>query len=73
MARDLFLLVILAVVVAWWRHRRRRRYYQPPSWHVFSRRPPRHRARWLRLRLHLRLHPAPGVASVVELLWHWGR
>ncbi len=72
MARDLILLLILAIVVVWWRHRHRR-YYQPSSWHVFSRRPPRHRARWLRLRLHLRLHPAPGLASVAELLWHWGR
>ena len=72
MARDLLLLLILAIVVVWWRHRHRR-YYQPSSWHVFSRRPPRHRARWLRMRLHLRLHPAPGLATVVELLWHWGR
>jgi len=72
MARDLFLLLVLAVVVAWWRHRRFR-YHQPSSWYLFSRRPPRHRARWLRLRLRLRLHPAPGVASAVELVWHWGR
>jgi hypothetical protein len=71
MARDLLILFVLAAAVAW--RRRRHRYRQPSSWYLFSRRPPRHRARWLRLRLHLRLHPAPGVASVVELLWHWGR
>ena len=73
MARDLFLLLVLAVIVAWWRRRRHPRYHQPSPLYLFSRRPPRHRARWLRLRLHLRLHPAPGAASVVELLSHWGR
>jgi hypothetical protein len=33
----------------------------------------RHRVRHLRLRLHLRLHPGAGHASVLELWLHWGR
>jgi type IV secretory pathway TraG/TraD family ATPase VirD4 len=34
---------------------------------------PRFRVRYLRLRLHLRLHPGRGHASVVELWLRWGR
>ena len=37
------------------------------------RRLPRHRVRYLRLRLHLRLHPGPGHATVAELWLRWGR
>jgi hypothetical protein len=70
MTRDLLLLLVLAAAVVWCR---RRRYQQPSPWYLFSRRPPRHRARWLRLRLHLRLRPVPGVATALELVWHWGR
>lgn len=38
-----------------------------------GRRLPRHRVRYLRLRLHLRLHPGRGFATVFELWWRWGR
>jgi type IV secretion system protein VirD4 len=34
---------------------------------------PRFRVRYLRLRLHLRLHPGRGLASVFELWLRWGR
>ena len=34
---------------------------------------PRFRVRYLRLRLHLRLHPGRGHASVFELWLRWGR
>src|SRR6266704_1083288 len=34
---------------------------------------PRHRVRYMRLRLHLRLHPGPGHASIGELWLRWGR
>jgi type IV secretory pathway TraG/TraD family ATPase VirD4 len=34
---------------------------------------PRFRVRWMRLRLHLRLHPGRGHASVFELWLRWGR
>ena len=34
---------------------------------------PGNRARYLRLRLHLRLHPGKGFAAVVSLWQHWGR
>src|SRR5207249_6396302 len=34
---------------------------------------PRFRVRYLRLRLHLRLHPGRGHASVCELWLRWGR
>lgn len=75
MTHDLIVLVLLVAAALWWRGRRRRRrgYDQarPPG--LLVRRPPRHRARWLRLRLHLRLHPAPGLASATELFLHWGR
>jgi type IV secretory pathway TraG/TraD family ATPase VirD4 len=37
------------------------------------RRLPRHRVRYLRLRLHLRLHPGAGHATVAELWLRWGR
>ncbi len=37
------------------------------------RRLPRHRVRYLRLRLHLRLHPGAGHATVGELWLRWGR
>jgi type IV secretory pathway TraG/TraD family ATPase VirD4 len=37
------------------------------------RRLPRHRVRYLRLRLYLRLHPGPGHATVPELWLRWGR
>src|SRR5215469_15358749 len=74
MTRDLLFLLILVAAVVWWRRtRRRHRYYEPPRTSMFSRRPPRHRARWLRMRLHLRLHPGTGLATAIELLWHWGR
>jgi type IV secretion system protein VirD4 len=74
MARDLFILLVLVAIVVYRRRRgRRRRYHEPPRAPLFSRRPPRYRSRWLRMRLHLRLHPGPGLASVIELLWHWGR
>jgi hypothetical protein len=38
-----------------------------------GRRLPRHRVRYLRLRLHLRLHPGKGHATIFELWWRWGR
>jgi len=34
---------------------------------------PNNRARHLRLRLHLRLHPGKGFATVFSLWLHWGR
>ena len=34
---------------------------------------PRNRVRHLRLRLHLRLHPGAGHATVAELWLRWGR
>ena len=34
---------------------------------------PGHRARHLRIRLHLRLHPGKGFATVVSLWLRWGR
>ena len=37
------------------------------------RRLPRHRVRHLRLRLHLRLHPGAGQATLPELWLRWGR
>jgi type IV secretion system protein VirD4 len=37
------------------------------------RRLPRHRVRHLRIRLHLRLHPGPGHATIAELWLRWGR
>jgi type IV secretion system protein VirD4 len=37
------------------------------------RRLPRHRVRYLRLRLHLRLHPGAGHATLPELWLRWGR
>jgi type IV secretion system protein VirD4 len=37
------------------------------------RRLPRHRVRYLRLRLHLRLHPGAGHATIAELWLRWGR
>jgi type IV secretory pathway TraG/TraD family ATPase VirD4 len=37
------------------------------------RRLPSHRVRHLRLRLHLRLHPGPGHATLAELWLRWGR
>jgi hypothetical protein len=39
-----------------------------PSSHL-----PRYRMRHMRLRLHLRLHPGRGHATVVELWLRWGR
>jgi type IV secretory pathway TraG/TraD family ATPase VirD4 len=40
---------------------------------LHGRRLPRHRARYLRIRLRLRLHPGKGHATVFELWWRWGR
>jgi len=37
------------------------------------RRLPRHRVRYLRVRLRLRLHPGPGHATIGELWLRWGR
>ena len=37
------------------------------------RRLPRHRVRYLRLRLHLRLHPGAGHATLIELWLRWGK
>ena len=34
---------------------------------------PGNRARHLRIRLHLRLHPGKGFATVFSLWLHWGR
>ncbi len=34
---------------------------------------PGHRARHLRIRLHLRLHPGKGFATAVSLWLRWGR
>jgi type IV secretory pathway TraG/TraD family ATPase VirD4 len=34
---------------------------------------PSNRARYLRLRLHLRLHPGKGFATIFSLWLHWGR
>ena len=38
-----------------------------------SRRLPGNRLRHQRIRLHLRLHPGRGHATVAELFWHWSR
>jgi type IV secretion system protein VirD4 len=44
------------------------------KWAFFhGRRLPRHRVRYLRIRLRLRLHPGKGHATVIELWWRWGR
>ena len=44
------------------------------KWAFFhGRRLPRHRTRYLRIRLRLRLHPGKGLATVFELWWRWGR
>jgi type IV secretory pathway TraG/TraD family ATPase VirD4 len=44
------------------------------KWAMLSgRRLPRHRVRYVRLRLRLRLHPGKGHATVAELWWRWGR
>ena len=40
---------------------------------LHDRRLPRHRVRYLRIRLRLRLHPDKGHATVAELWWRWGR
>jgi type IV secretory pathway TraG/TraD family ATPase VirD4 len=40
---------------------------------LHGRRLPRHRARHLRIRLRLRLHPGKGHATIIELWWRWGR
>ena len=40
---------------------------------LHGRRLPRHRTRYLRIRLRLRLHPGKGHATVFELWWRWGR
>ena len=40
---------------------------------LHGRRLPRHRARFLRIRLRLCLHPGKGHATVIELWWRWGR
>jgi len=40
---------------------------------LHGRRLPRHRIRYLRIRLRLRLHPGKGYATVFELWWRWGR
>jgi type IV secretory pathway TraG/TraD family ATPase VirD4 len=53
------LLVILAVVFAW--------AFLPPRYL------PGNRARHLRIRLHLRLHPGKGFAHIVSLWLRWGR
>jgi type IV secretory pathway TraG/TraD family ATPase VirD4 len=37
------------------------------------RRLPRNRVRYLRIRVHLRLHPGPGHASLAQLWLRWGR
>jgi type IV secretion system protein VirD4 len=38
-----------------------------------SRKLPGNRIRHQRIRLHLRLHPGRGHATVAELWWHWGK
>ena len=38
-----------------------------------SRKLPGNRLRHQRIRLHLRLHPGRGHATVVELFWQWSR
>ncbi len=38
-----------------------------------SRKLPGNRIRHQRIRLHLRLHPGRGHATVIELFWHWSR
>jgi len=38
-----------------------------------SRKLPGNRLRHQRIRLHLRLHPGRGHATVIELFWHWSR
>ena len=40
---------------------------------LHGRRLPRHRTRYLRIRLRLRLHPGKGHATLFELWWRWGR
>jgi type IV secretion system protein VirD4 len=34
---------------------------------------PKHRVRWTRIRLHLRLQPGRGFATTAELWWRWSR
>jgi type IV secretory pathway TraG/TraD family ATPase VirD4 len=40
---------------------------------LHGRRLARHRTRYLRIRLQLRLHPGKGHATLFELWWRWGR
>ena len=56
-AAGLAALVLAAMWWAFWPHHRL----------------PHNRARNLRRRLHLRLHPGPGHATALELWWRWGR
>ena len=54
------IVVVLALIVAAWAFL--------PARHL-----PAHRARQLRLRLHLRLHPGKGFAHLFSLWVRWGR
>jgi len=55
----LAILLVLAAVFAW---------AFPPARHL-----PGNRARHLRIRLHLRLHPGKGFAHIVSLWLRWSR
>ncbi len=55
----LAILLVLAVIVTW--------AFLPPRYL------PGNRARHLRIRLHLRLHPGKGFATIVSLHLRWGR
>ena len=55
----LAILLILAAFLAW---------AFLPARHL-----PGHRARHLRIRLHLRLHPGKGFATIASLWLRWGR
>jgi type IV secretion system protein VirD4 len=62
---ELFLFLFLALVTGWW--------FCPGLPGGRRHTLPRHRSRWMRIRLHLRMKPGPGFASAFELWLRWGR
>ena len=72
MNHAVMILILLVALIVWLRWRRLHNYWGPRPRGPRNQ-PPRHRVRWLRLRLHLRLRPARGLATGFELWWHWSR
>jgi type IV secretory pathway TraG/TraD family ATPase VirD4 len=59
----IILVAALLILAAWW--------YWPES--APRRRLPGNRVRWMKIRLHLRLRPGRGLATLFELWLRWGR